>query len=102
MVLVTTHAAAQEESAVIVRGVRHLVPLVAPEQTDGPALPHDVALPGMGHGRIPSTLRCQPGDCQRSIAHSSIRSPCSFQCEATFFEGWTRGGSPGILGVPTR
>ena len=31
-------------------------------------------------------------------AQSSIRSPFSFQCEATFFEGCTRGGSPGIFG----
>ena len=29
---------------------------------------------------------------------SGIRLPCSSQCSATFFDGCTRGGSPGILG----
>ncbi len=30
-----------------------------------------------------------------------MRLPSSSQCAATFLLGCTRGGSPGILGVPT-
>ena len=32
------------------------------------------------------------------LAHSPTRCPSSSQCAATFFDGCTRGGSPGILG----
>jgi hypothetical protein len=31
-----------------------------------------------------------------------VYNPMWIDCAATFLLGWTRGGSPGILGVPTR
>jgi hypothetical protein len=44
-----------------------------------------------------SELLTSPG----APASQPIGLPCSSQCAATFFDGCTRGGSPGIFGEPT-
>ena len=76
-------------------GVLPAVKDLARSWDQGKASVHEMHDPGWSavqhlRGVSPSAGQ-QPGQ-------SSIRSPFSFQCEATFFDGCTRGGSPGIFG----